>query len=161
MTAATSVKNCSPSRAERRSPLRCGGAASPAAPERESAASCHPPRYWPFRRGTMRSTAASTSWDGATSLAGFQVSTTGRFWVSTEADVARGRPATRGDIAQTSDLGAQGVAHGVLELTAIPGRAGRLVLAGLQCGQRRSHLALETALVGRQALDDPLELPLQ
>src|SRR2546425_10912439 len=32
----------------------------------------------------MRSTAASTSWDGATSLAGFQVSTTGRFWVSTE-----------------------------------------------------------------------------
>ena len=33
----------------------------------------------------MRSTAASTSWDGATSLAGFQVSTTGRFWVSTEA----------------------------------------------------------------------------
>src|SRR5437899_5060027 len=109
----------------------------------------------------MRSTAASTSWDGATSLAGFQVSTTGRFWVSTEADVARGRPATRGDIAQTSDLGAQGVAHGVLELTAIPGRAGRLVLAGLQCGQRRSHLALETALVGRQALDDPLELPLQ
>src|SRR5213079_1317667 len=41
-------------------------------------------RCWPFRRGTMRSTAASTSWDGATSLAGFQVSTTGRFWVSTE-----------------------------------------------------------------------------
>src|SRR3989441_13146673 len=69
---------------DRRSPLRCGGAASPAAPERESAASCHPPRCWPFRRGTMRSTAASTSWDGATSLAGFQVSTTGRFWVSTE-----------------------------------------------------------------------------
>jgi len=34
----------------------------------------------------MRSTAASTSWDGATSLAGFQVSTTGRFWVSTEGD---------------------------------------------------------------------------
>src|SRR5437867_1987769 len=33
----------------------------------------------------MRSTAASTSWGGATSLAGFQVSTTGRFWVSTEA----------------------------------------------------------------------------
>jgi hypothetical protein len=28
--------------------------------------------------------AVSTSW-GATSLAGFQVSTTGRFWVSTEA----------------------------------------------------------------------------
>src|SRR6266545_1443265 len=30
------------------------------------------------------STAASTSWGAATSLAGFQVSTTGRFWVSTE-----------------------------------------------------------------------------
>lgn len=28
--------------------------------------------------------AASTSWGAASSLAGFQVSTTGRFWVSTE-----------------------------------------------------------------------------
>src|SRR3989441_3330610 len=81
---------------ERRSPLRCGGAASPAAPERESAASCHPPRGWPFRRGTMRSTAASTSWDGATSLAGFQVSTTGRFWVSTEDGQGRNGPPALG-----------------------------------------------------------------
>src|SRR5439155_16340136 len=76
------------------------------------------------------------------------------------ADLARGRPARCRDIAQTSDLGAQGIAHRLLELTAVPGRAGRLVLAGLQCGQRRSHLALETVLVGRQTLHDPLDLPL-
>ncbi len=53
-------------------------------PGRESAAAGRSPRCWPFRRETTGGPAASTSWGGATSLAGFQVSTTGRFWASTE-----------------------------------------------------------------------------
>lgn len=37
--------------------------------------------------GTTVPPAASTSWRAPASLAGFQVSTTGRFWVSTEAQL--------------------------------------------------------------------------
>src|SRR2546427_13218985 len=57
----------------------------PAAPEAGSAASGRLRRCCPSRRGTTESPAASTSWGSAPSLAGFQTSTTGRFWVSTEA----------------------------------------------------------------------------
>jgi hypothetical protein len=38
---------------------------------------------------TTASPPPSTSWGAATSLAGFQVSTTGRFWVSTEGKTVR------------------------------------------------------------------------
>src|SRR5206468_6462219 len=73
-----------PSRAGRPSPPRCGGAASRAGPTPELAAACRRPRCWPCRREAYSLPPPSTSWGAPTSLAGFQVSTTGRFWVSTE-----------------------------------------------------------------------------
>lgn len=69
----------------RPSPPECGGAASRAGPTLGLAAACRRPRCWSYRRGDHSSPPPSTSWGAATSLAGFQVSTTGRFWVSTEA----------------------------------------------------------------------------
>ena len=53
------------------------------------------PRYVRFECPDGESTlspVASTSWGAAISLAGFQVSTTGRFWVSTEDGYRRSLP---------------------------------------------------------------------
>jgi hypothetical protein len=70
----------------RRTPVACSMRRSghPSRPRARTCCFFPSPKKWPSRRGITHSTAASTSWGGATSLAGFQVSMTGRSWVSTE-----------------------------------------------------------------------------
>ena len=51
----------------------------PSRPNARTCCSCRRPRCWSCRRGDHSLPAASTSWGAATSLAGFQVSTTGRY----------------------------------------------------------------------------------
>ena len=72
------------------SPAGSAAASSPTAQVPELAVVSRRPRCWPCWRKDHSPPAASTSWGAPTSLAGFQVSTTGRFWVSTEAPRAAG-----------------------------------------------------------------------
>jgi hypothetical protein len=62
---------------------------SPPGPAPTRPVVCRRPRYWSCWRTDHSPPAASMSWGAATSLAGFQVSTPGRFWVSTEAEAER------------------------------------------------------------------------
>ena len=65
------------------SPLQCAVATIPVAPTPELAAVCYRPRRCSWPRGNRRSSPASTS-RLLRVVAGFQVSISGRFWVSTE-----------------------------------------------------------------------------
>ena len=96
----------SPSRDGRGGLLRCAAATSPVAPAPELAAVCCRPRRCSCRRRNMRFLAGVNVSARYVVVAGFQVSISGRFWVSTEvATFAGGRAVKKPDSTQVPESG--------------------------------------------------------